>query len=384
MDKPHTDAPREIDPEAHSGALMDPLAALPDPGDEPSILRPEPRAEPERFLSTHIRDWQLHERSADQLLQGEDLDKALHWAKTSTDITLEEREYLLQCERESVQRLRAQQEEEQVRGALLEAEERARQRDFLRRLFVALSLCFLILLGALGWQSLDARQARKGRLAAEQAHDVLLAKLSSMTRDVQQAGQIEARQKDMLADMKRQLAVMQRDMDEVRRELGQREARLRDVSGKVARIFKKRIVTRGPAGPDTGISDQTVDEVLLLKGWPTVRTCFPVLGPMPEHLGVEVQVQPDGSVSEVAVSRAAGLGEVATGCVAEALRGQRFPAFSGAHFIRISYEYERRPPGAAPPPPPQQKPRHGAAGGARRSPAEARWWPGTNPAAQRK
>jgi hypothetical protein len=176
----------------------------------------------------------------------------------------------------------------------------------------------------------DAAGARAETAAARAELSATRAELSG------EKGRHRATQEE-LSRTQAALGQAKRDMDAVRRELGLAEVRAKEVTGKVLVLFKKRIAQKARAGADTGISDTLVDGLLLNKGWPAIRGCYPVTGPLPQRMKIELQVQPNGRVGEVTTDAA----PPARPCVEAALSSLRFPPFSGALFVRITYQLQR-------------------------------------------
>jgi hypothetical protein len=195
----------------------------------------------------------------------------------------------------------------------------------------------IVLIGTIVFLAWGRSVARRERAAADTERTTVQIHLKGATDDLERERAAHERTQAALTKAQKALVTQQAQLDQVRREIGVKESKLKEVSGRVETIFKKRIMVKGTRpGPDTKIDGKVVDNLMLTQGWPALRMCYPLTGPWPSRLRVDVWVQPDGKVSDVGHSDEG----KAKDCVTQALRRLRFPSFAGAHFVRIFYVFQ--------------------------------------------
>ncbi len=288
-------------------------------------------------LCAPLLRYREHDQRAEFLLSGDDLSEAVRASRGRDDLSVEERDFLFASQQAALEAERRNTEEQSVKRSFRLAEEQARRRRFMGLLVGAFLSVIVGLLGTIGWLFHDASQARMARTQADTARGESEKTQQSLSGETAKEKQDHGRTRAQLAETEGDLKDARKGMEEARRQIGQGEARSGVVAGRVEKIFKKRIITskgRG-AGPDTGVNKELVDGVLLKKGWPAIRGCYPIAGPVPRTLPVEVVVQQNGEISEAGAEVDVPQKE----CVLGVLRGLRFPPFSGAHFVRINYRF---------------------------------------------
>lgn len=301
------------------------------------------RRQSERLLAARAAAWREHPEDPATLLRGDELIEALRWAEGREDVSAAERGLLLaslqQARREDQQRWEAQQVQQEFQRRQQEAAHRRRQLGILCALLAVMAG----LLGTVASLAWSRRAAQRAAAGAHRDLTTLRLHLQGATEDLERERQAHAHTRAQLAQAQQRLAAQEQQLDLVRTALGAKEARLGEVSGRVETIFKKRIATRGGGrGSSTGIHGRLVDSVLREQAWPALRRCFPLAEP-PQRLRVQLQVQADGTIGELSHD-----GPEASACVEQALRSVRFPPLSGAHYVRLAYEFQFRPQGSRP------------------------------------
>lgn len=296
--------------------------------------------EGERALGPRLQAWLDHGRDPSFLLAGTELAEGLRWAASEREVSAEERAFLLQSQQAALGAERARREEEQLRASLSLAAERERRRRRMGILLAALAAVFLVLLGIIAGLQRARGRALAARRAAEQEQAQAAEQVATVRRDLDWARRQQRETAAQLARLQADLAMGRRQMEGMSRDLGLKETQVKEVTGQLEKIFKKRVPARPGARlpPSTGMGKEVVDPVMLRRGWPAIRLCYPPAGPRPHRLRAQLTVVPDGAVTE-AQSDAADLHRE---CVLAALRRLRFPGFVGAQYVKIDYRYERR------------------------------------------
>lgn len=296
------------------------------------------RREDERALGARARAWQESGEGSEHLLSGDALTEALAWARGRADVTAAERGFLLASQEEMLRAERRRHEQAQVQATLDLGRERARRKLVLISWCTGLSLVILVLWGVLIWLSRDRGRARQAEAAAWTEVGRLRQALGETQERLEQAQKGEAQARAQSAAAEAEAGRLRDELGGALYGLGEREGRLKEIKGDVQALMKKRIMVKGrAAGEDTGISDKGVEALLLTRGWPGIRRCYPLKGPLPRRLPVQLTVLPDGRVQEASSEAAAGQ----RACVEEALRKTPFPRFSGAHWVKIVFVFER-------------------------------------------
>jgi hypothetical protein len=297
------------------------------------------RREEERALGERVRAWKEAGEGPEHLLSGDALTEALTWARGREDVTAAERGFLLASQEEVLRAERRRHEQAQVQATLDLERERARRRLVLISWCTGLSLVIAVLCGGLIWLSRDRGRARQSEEAAWAEARRLKQALGEAQQKLDQAQKGEAQARAQAQAAEAEAGRLREELGGALYGLGEREGRLKEIRGDVQALVKKRITVRGQgvAGEDTGISDKGVEALLLTRGWPGIRRCYPLKGPLPRRLPVQLTVQPDGQVQEAGAEAAGGQ----RACVEEALRKVPFPRFSGAHWVKIIFVFER-------------------------------------------
>lgn len=304
------------------------------------------------YLDRATRFAAIPEVASDQrqalLLRGEDLIEARRLARGRT-LPIAAQSLLLASERVALASERLHLEEEQVQQTLAQSAAAARAQARLRRIFLGLAVLGGVLVLILLIEGVLLGQARRREGAAQAARAQAL--LLQAQAEARARGEAQAHQRTagLLREAQQQIAAQEARGQRLRRTLGEQEVRAGQVQGDLLTLFKKRITARAARSADTGITSTLVHQTLLLQAWPQLRACYPLEGPLPAQLHAVLVIQPDGAVGEVAVDPAEPTPEAGSlamperPCALPVLRALRFPAFAGAHFVRVHYRFRTQP-----------------------------------------